>query len=393
MAVAFDAVSNAAGAAQTNATLGLTFAHTCGASATLLIVEASFSDSEGSVTTMAATYNGVAMTAVPGSIVHANGSTYGFTQVFYMTSPPTGSAHNVVITAAGAASYNRILGAALSYTGADAPTGVVTASGTGTSIGRTVTVAAGELGVQFASAELAIATSESHTERWALNNSNFSGNANAKHQETTTPGSPVSFTLTCTSGPWATVGYVIPAASGGDATFTASAGDAPAAGASASFTGAATFTASVGDAPSAGASATLTGAATFAASAGDAPAAGAAASFTASATFTTSAGDASSDGAAASFTGAASFAANAGDATGDGGTASLIGAATGTFTALVGDAAASGSTASFTLPAPETVTPARILAATARTTRVTATARTTAIDAQARTIHITANAR
>lgn len=49
MAVAFDAVSNAAGAAQTNATLGLTFAHTCGASATLLIVEAAFSDADGGV--------------------------------------------------------------------------------------------------------------------------------------------------------------------------------------------------------------------------------------------------------------------------------------------------------------------------------------------------------
>lgn len=195
------------------------------------------------------------------------------------------------------------------------------------------------------------------------------------------------------AAPRPTASFTLPAASGGDATFTASAGDAPAAGASASFTGAATFTASVGDAPSAGASATLTGAATFAASAGDAPAAGAAASFTASATFTTSAGDASSDGAAASFTGAASFAANAGDATGDGGTASLIGAATGTFTALVGDAAASGSTASFTLPAPETVTPARILAATARTTALTSVARIPAINAQARTVHIAANAR
>jgi hypothetical protein len=132
----------------------------------------------------------------------------------------------------------------------------------------------------------------------------------------------------------------------GGGTFGSTAGDAPADGGSVSFTGAATFVAAAADAPAAGGSASFSGAGTFGATAGDAPADGGSTTFGSTATFSAVAGDAPADGGTTAFTGAATFATATGDSPADGATAAMVVPAT--FTALAADAPADGGSAILT---------------------------------------------
>lgn len=148
---------------------------------------------------------------------------------------------------------------------------------------------------------------------------------------------------------------------GGDATFTANAGNANSSGGSASFAGTAnaTFTATAGNADSAGASAGLTGGAAFSASAGGADAVGGSAEFTTSsgATFTTLAGNADANGdGSASFDASSTFTATSGSADADGGQGVLSGTGAATFTTLTGDSTATGGAASSTASSTFTAT-------------------------------------
>lgn len=135
MALAIDAISSVHGTGSS-----LTFAHTCSGSNRLLVVWVSYFDSADAPT--GATYNGVAMTAIPSSTA-ANGN-YKIAG-FYLIAPATGT-NNIVVSFSGAMSD---MGAgAVSFTDADQTTPLgtaVTATGTNTTPSVTVTTSAGEI--------------------------------------------------------------------------------------------------------------------------------------------------------------------------------------------------------------------------------------------------------
>lgn len=105
MAIAFDAVSTGT---STNDTSVVTFSHTCtGANLGLFVCAGVGADqSVDSVT-----YNGVALTAIAGTLLNFSGFIRG--QIFRLINPATG-AHDVVVTCSGNA---RTSHAALSFTG------------------------------------------------------------------------------------------------------------------------------------------------------------------------------------------------------------------------------------------------------------------------------------
>lgn len=135
MALAIDAISSAHGTGSS-----LTFAHTCSGLNRLLVVWVSYFDSADAPT--GATYNGVAMTAIPSSTA-ANGN-YKIAG-FYLIAPATGT-NNIVVSFSGAMSD---MGAgAVSFTDAHQTTPLgtaVTATGTNTTPSVTVTTSAGEI--------------------------------------------------------------------------------------------------------------------------------------------------------------------------------------------------------------------------------------------------------
>lgn len=135
MALAIDAISSAHGTGSS-----LTFAHTCTGLNRLLVVWVSYFDSADAPT--GATYNGVAMTAIPSSTA-ANGN-YKIAG-FYLIAPATGP-NNIVVSFSGAMSD---MGAgAVSFTDAHQTTPLgtaVTATGTNTTPSVTVTTSAGEI--------------------------------------------------------------------------------------------------------------------------------------------------------------------------------------------------------------------------------------------------------
>lgn len=135
MELAIDAISSAHGTGSS-----LTFAHTCSGLNRLLVVWVSYFDSADAPT--GATYNGVAMTAIPSSTA-ANGN-YKIAG-FYLIAPATGT-NNIVVSFSGAMSD---MGAgAVSFTDAHQTTPLgtaVTATGTNTTPSVTVTTSAGEI--------------------------------------------------------------------------------------------------------------------------------------------------------------------------------------------------------------------------------------------------------
>lgn len=111
MALTFDAASQG----ETSAGTSLTVSHTCGATATILILGVATYSTPATVT---ATYNGVAMTEVPVSNqLYGVGSTNRLT-CLYLVNPASG-AHNIVITASVS---NEIVMGAVSYLGGDTTT-------------------------------------------------------------------------------------------------------------------------------------------------------------------------------------------------------------------------------------------------------------------------------
>lgn len=124
--VAFDAVGPSSTAAQAGpAASSITFSHTCGAGATILVVGFVVSGGDTSTSTHTCTYNGVSMT--PAGALLLPGSTSSATRIFYLLNPTTGSAQNVVITRTAGNGDNWIAGA-VSFTGATGVSGYSTAT-------------------------------------------------------------------------------------------------------------------------------------------------------------------------------------------------------------------------------------------------------------------------
>jgi Protein of unknown function (DUF4038)/Putative collagen-binding domain of a collagenase len=176
MAVTFDTVSSSGGAEV--ATPGpLQWNHTCGASATLLVVSVSLGASSDTNDNLAATYNGVSMTAVPSSLVHTNNGTVGYLQSFYLLNPPTGSALQVSVSKSGAGSFLTLAGASISYNGAGTPGTATTAVGSGTSAAVTQSTSASSSMIHGAVADGSGSTSVASpfTSRFINNTATSSG--------------------------------------------------------------------------------------------------------------------------------------------------------------------------------------------------------------------------
>lgn len=136
MVVAFDAVGpSAAGVAST--TSPLTWSHTCGASANLIVIGVNLSNGLFSAVT-AITYGGQACTLIPGAQVYAgNTGTAGPAQLFALVNPPTG-ANTVSVTSTGG---NDVIGGSVSFTGASGTFGTAVKGGSsGGSAAASVTI-------------------------------------------------------------------------------------------------------------------------------------------------------------------------------------------------------------------------------------------------------------
>lgn len=133
MAVAFDAVGPSS-SGTTGASSPLTWTHVCGASATHLLVGATWDGSPDGSGTLSASYNGVAMTSL--GVWHTGSGTAGFLQVWFMANPPSGS-HTVSITAGG--SPLGINGGSVSFTGSGGLSAVQTFVPSGNSTNPSLT--------------------------------------------------------------------------------------------------------------------------------------------------------------------------------------------------------------------------------------------------------------
>ena len=106
MAIATDATAKSTGSAATSKT----WSHTCAGSDRILIVHGWNNSVNGATTFTGCTYNGVAMTSLGSSYFLAVG---GYTEVFYLAGPATGT-HDIVLSQS-ASQY--VAGISASYTG------------------------------------------------------------------------------------------------------------------------------------------------------------------------------------------------------------------------------------------------------------------------------------
>jgi hypothetical protein len=148
-------------------TASLTWSHTCTGTGTdgILIVAAGFGETPPN--TMSATYNAVAMTAVPSS--YKDDGVFDGVQLFYMLVPPTG-AHNVVVSYS--PNPTGCAAGAVSYTGVNQSTPfgtAATASGSSAIASVSVTSAVGELVIgALASDSNNTITINGGTSRWEV---------------------------------------------------------------------------------------------------------------------------------------------------------------------------------------------------------------------------------
>jgi len=135
MAISVDASSHATAKIDTGNN-GITWAHTCGASANKLGVLWGGGISAGSISNFTATYNGVAMTRL---FTIFDGGFCGV-EGFYLDSPGTGSAFNIVVKNSGDVGSYQMGAIGISFNGANsgAPQ---TGTNTATSTNGSVTVA------------------------------------------------------------------------------------------------------------------------------------------------------------------------------------------------------------------------------------------------------------
>lgn len=212
MTASIDAVGPAGGVgAAVNSAGPLTWTHVCAAGSTCLVVAVANNAGSDTGLTMAATYNGVAMTPVPSSIIDLFAAGLGFSQLFSLANPPSGS-HTVSVTTSGGTTVAPLVGGSLSFLGsAGAPTNVTTATGNSATAAITVASASGDIACSFVSGASALT---GHTQTLSFEN-NFSTSPpyNANVEATTAAGAAtVAFSHSLLSQVWAIIGWDIAAA-------------------------------------------------------------------------------------------------------------------------------------------------------------------------------------
>jgi len=118
MAVAFDALgpASSAPATDTSGTGTISWTHTCGASASYLLVAVTVDN--GGTSSFSCTYNSIAMTLLQQVVSGDNGESGGFISLFGLANPSTGP--NTVQISGAPTSVDVLTGGSLSFTGAGA---------------------------------------------------------------------------------------------------------------------------------------------------------------------------------------------------------------------------------------------------------------------------------
>jgi len=202
--VAFDAVGPGVGGAFVTNSASLSWTHVMGGGpAGLLTVGVALGTNANDGTlTLSVTYNGIAMTSLAKE--HSNNGTRGYSQLFYLVNPPSGS-HTVAVTIAGGNAD--LEGGSVSFTGVD-PTvplrNATLAAGSNTTATVSVPSAAGDMVVDVVVSANAI-TSSAKTLQWKKNQNTNSWGGNGA-QSTAAGAASVTMSYTITSGAWGIVG-------------------------------------------------------------------------------------------------------------------------------------------------------------------------------------------
>jgi hypothetical protein len=204
-AVTFDAVGPSANGATINGTnTTLTWTHVTSGSNTAMVVSCTLSATSDTGYALAATYNGVAMTAR--SAVHSGAGTAGFVQQFTLIAPASGS-HSVSVVESGGSTVTDLICGSVTLNGVDQTTGFRnfnSATGSGTSPSVTITSASGNMVVDAIANGTAIPVS-TQTVRWSWHQTNSTRAGNGG--ESTAAGSAsVVMGYTTTSDSWAMTG-------------------------------------------------------------------------------------------------------------------------------------------------------------------------------------------
>jgi hypothetical protein len=200
MAVAFDAVGPSSTGANT-ATSPLTWTHVCAASATHLLVGATYDLATDTGKTMSATYNSVAMTSL--GVWHTGGGTAGFLQVWALASPSTGSNQVSITFTAGASGVN---GGSLSFTGSAALSAVqatVSPGGTANPSANFTGAVSGNIVAGFLGCGTAATQTGSFTNRYNCVPSDGAAGAGFSEAATIASSGTVTDSYTMTADFWA----------------------------------------------------------------------------------------------------------------------------------------------------------------------------------------------
>lgn len=216
MAFGVDATSHAT-ATGTDGT-GLTWAHTCGASANKLVALVGGGVSVGSKEISSMTYNGIAFT---GEAVDGNNASWAGTAIWYLDNPTAdGNPHNIVAT--WAATQSQRAGAAISFN--EAATGVAaTGTNTGTSANPSVTVASSQsadivVSVVFSDSGPNATMDENGTLIAEDENVESDSDYNAQRQTASGASTVCSWTCSDSGDPWGACALAVRAAAGGGGT-------------------------------------------------------------------------------------------------------------------------------------------------------------------------------
>lgn len=207
--VSFDAVGPSASGALNNAS-PLTWSHTCGAGATVLLVGATVDIASGTWPATA-TYNGVAMTSL--GMLGTDNANFGYLQVWALENPPTGSAFTVSVAVTGSGTLVGINGGSISFTGSAQLSAIQSAFGNSAtaSLSFTPTVA-GNMVAAFCGCGSPLTATGSFTSRYNDIGTNGSGAGNVAGSTSASAGSAVTPSWTSSGDFWAVIAVEVQAA-------------------------------------------------------------------------------------------------------------------------------------------------------------------------------------
>src|SRR5678816_587557 len=210
MAVTVDTSSHATAKVDTG-TNGITWAHTCGASANKLAALFGDGISGASLITFTGTYNGVAMTR---QVTAHDGSFCGM-QGFWIDNPATGGAFNIVVKNSGDVGSYQMAAIGISFNGAT--TGAPqTGTNTATSANGSVTVVgsvSGDIVIGALMSDLGPTGTTTQNQTLIFEDEDINADTDYNAERTNAVGASTVLSWTHSSINWAAVGMAIHGAS------------------------------------------------------------------------------------------------------------------------------------------------------------------------------------